>query len=426
MQIIHETPYLVHPLDCAVGPGSSAMSLVVKGTFKMKLDGAAEAVSEPPEMRGDETYMDDLGRSLAYSSDLLPYKPRGEVIVNANCHPPEGRARPECDVAIQVGPIRKALRVTGDRRWSKGSPPVATAPLAFQSMPIRWERAFGSLTSPANPLGRGVDVGTVPGDDGVYLPNVEYPGLRVTSPQDRPTPAGFGAIAQHWEPRLKRSGTRDQRWAAFRAPLPPTDCEARAANAAPDDQQLEDGQYFRGDETLVLENLHRGFARFTSALPGKRLRAFLWMRPTRTEPERFAEIDLKLDTVFIDAEKEELTLVWRRPVQLDAPTEVAIEAIYLTEESTAVAPSPAEVHVARFLELRPKEDPVDQQKEIDEQMAEVHKLLSGPGMDPALAKAAKAEKDPAKVLDLILRGIADKAHEAEQLTAKLKAGQPLV
>ena len=71
-----------------------------------------------------------------------------------------------------------------------------------------------------------------------------------------------------WEPRLGRQGTRDQRWAMFRAPLPPQDFDPRFANAAPDDQQLPEG-FFRGDETVTLTGLHRSCPVYEAMLPGQ-------------------------------------------------------------------------------------------------------------------------------------------------------------
>src|SRR5439155_18481811 len=102
---------------------------------------------------------------------------------------------------------------------------------AFTQMPIRWERAFGGLSSTTNPLGRGID--KEPDDKGVevaWLPNVEHADDRVALPGDRPKPAGFAPISPAWEPRNKRQGTRDQRWAMFRAPLLPKDFDPRFYN----------------------------------------------------------------------------------------------------------------------------------------------------------------------------------------------------
>ncbi len=423
MEIINTTPYAFHPFDCSVGPTVPALSLIVKGTFKLRFGQAAEAVPEALQqaLRGDEMFMDDLGRSLRYATDLVALKPRGEVMLEGACHVPDGRLRAECDAGFTVGSIRKTLRISGDRRWSRAG--SMSAPQPFEQMPLRWERAFGSLASPENPMGRGVDP-TAPelGSD-VSLPNVEYPECRVTAPTDRPRPAGFGPVAPHWQPRAQRNGTRDQRWAAFRAPLPPVDYDARCQNAAPDDQQLGDGVYFRGDEPLVLDHMHPEYPRYESALPQKRLRFFLWLRSKEGTPNRFSEVELRLDTVFIDAEKEELALVWRRPVQVSGQGHPEIEAVYLAEEDMASEPQPADTHFARFRELRPDRESAsaEMQAHIDEQRAEAHKMLRDGNVDPKLVKSVEETKDPSKALDILMQFLERQGAALERQTAALQA-----
>ncbi|NUP12250.1 MAG: DUF2169 domain-containing protein [Polyangiaceae bacterium] len=425
MELVNTTPYRFHAFDCSMGPTLPALSLIVKGTFRLKADEAAEALGEKEQQgfRGDETYMDDLGRSLSYATDLVAFKARGEVTVSATCYAEGGRPRAECDVAIGVGPIHKTLRVSGDRRWSKGGARSIGPTQPFESMSLRWERAFGSLSFGANPLGRGVEPSSPdPADDAIYLPNVEYPQRRVTSANDRPPPAGFGPVSPNWLPRAQRQGTRDQRWAAFRAPLPPLDFDARFYNAAPDDQQLDEGTFFRGDEPVTLTNLHRELPQFSSRLPGKRLRVFLSLRGPGESP-RFVEAPMCLDTVAIDAEKDELVLVWRRPVKVSSPAHPEIEAVYIAEEDLATEPlSPAE-HYARYRTLRPVKlsEAEAMQAEMDAQMAEANKVLRESNVDPKLTKQVEETKDPKDVLTILMQFAQLKILELEAATAKLKS-----
>src|SRR5207302_7352771 len=138
----------------------------------------------------------------------------------ALCRPPVQTKG--CTVAFAVGPIDKTLQVSGDRAF----PDAARAEL-FDALPIRWERTFGGLSFGENPLGRGLEPWPTPSGPVHYLPNVEYPDERMQKPTDRVRPAGFGPIAPHWSPRREQQGTRDHRWAVFRAPLPPEDFDAR-------------------------------------------------------------------------------------------------------------------------------------------------------------------------------------------------------
>ena len=280
MDIINTTPYRFHAFDFSTAPSRPALSLIVKGTFELRLGEPAAPVSKDDQepLRGDEQHLDDLGRSLAHATDLCPLKTRGEVLLHGHCHPEPGRPRVECDAGLDIGPIRKRLRVTGDRRLGPHGSIGAAQP--FEKMPLRWELAFGSLADARNPLGRGVDPWpTEQGAQAVLLPNIEHPEHRLKAPGDPSLPVGFGPIAPSWAPRSTRMGTRDARWAAFRAPLPPVDFDPRAFNAAPDDQQLDDGCYFRGDETFTLLHVHPEVGSFGGALPGKRLRVFVSLPP---------------------------------------------------------------------------------------------------------------------------------------------------
>lgn len=421
MQLVTETPYSFLPFDPNPGPESESVTLIVKGTFRAQQDGRAVAVDKNVQrpLAGDEMFMDDLGRSLRYATDLVPLKPRGELTVNAVCHPPRAGAK-SCDVLVSVGPIYKRLRVTGERAW-----PHPDRIKSIDALPIRWERAFGGLSFPQNPLGLGID--SVPGEGGEpaqYLPNVEYSERLVNHPDDRPPPAGFGAVSPSWEPRASRQGTRDQRWATFRAPLAPLDFDLGFYNAAPADQQLPDGAFFHGDEAIALENLHPSVASFRSALPGKRLRMFLVVRQPGGAPPRFGEVDLNLDTVHIDVEKDELVLVWRKAIKLSVQERLTIEAVYLAEEELAEPKALAETHRERYVALRgPAERPANEvlQEDIDKQINEAKRLLEEGNVDPELrARVAKMD-DPHEIFKALIEWSEKEIDKLNQLAASFKA-----
>lgn len=429
MEVINATPYVFQPFDCSPAPEAPALSLILKGTFKLRPDQPAAALPRDaqPQVKGDEMYMDDLGRSLRYGSDLVPMKVRGEVTFTATCHTPDGRPRAACDVSVAVGPIQKALRVTGDRVWTRDAhgqvAPGRAQP--FTSLSLRWERAFGGLSYAENPLGRGAE--PAPDDAGNLvhaLPNVEYADRRVADLKDRPPPAGLGPIAPTWEPRLRRQGTRDQRWAMFRAPLPPKDFDPRSYNAAPDDQQLAEG-FFRGDEAIAATGLHPTLPVYRAALPGKRIRLFLLARKPGAQgpidPARFVEVMLNLDTIHVDMDAEELTLVWRRPVKTKHRAHPEIEAAYIAEEDLADEPASREVHLRRFEELRgPKDPPVNAvlQADIDAQTAEAKKILRDAKIDPKVLEKIEGTKDPQE----IFRALMDYAQKQIGEIDKMAAG----
>jgi hypothetical protein len=209
----------------------------------------------------------------------------------------------------------------------------------------------------------------------------------------------------------------------FRAPLPPEDFNPLFYQAAPSDQQLPDGMFFRGDETLELSNLHPKLASFRGSLPGKRLRLFLLRRATKTTPATFSEVFLALDTVHVDTESETLTLVWRQAVPLTRPLALEVECAYLAEEALSEPAALLEAHEQRFHELRgPTPPPLFEliDADIAEARDEMKKAALEGGLDPDLVEELTSIKDPMQLMDRIIKLAEAQVKEVERLTATLK------
>jgi len=141
---------------------------------------------------------------------------------------------------LQVGPVSKTLRVFGRRFWQvTGRKFRLSAPEQFDRVPLTYELAFGGVdtkaqardargpvSEPRNPIGTGFAVNE---RDlaGTLACAVEHPTSLISSPKDRPQPAGFGPIARHWSPRVELAGTYDQAWDESRRPLLPVDFQDR-------------------------------------------------------------------------------------------------------------------------------------------------------------------------------------------------------
>lgn len=202
-----------------------------------------------------------VGCLLLADSDLPHEKRATDVIMSGHARPPRGNLATELTVGMAVGPIRKQVKVIGDRIWTLGK---ATAPIPFDRMPLDYTRAFGGFDKSNapdpqkdwyihNPAGTGFS-SRVLGHGDIRLPNLEDPAHPVRSPSDRPRPAGFGAIAPHWPLRSRYAGTYDAAWERDRLPLLPEDFDPRFYQQAPEDQQVEG--FLRGGEGVRLEGVH--------------------------------------------------------------------------------------------------------------------------------------------------------------------------
>lgn len=236
MELVNRSRYAAERALFLDGSGAETLAVLLKATFAWSpRSGLAPAEQQAPVRLADESAGEPGLSSVRRASDLCPGKPGCDLVLLGRA----GRSRPapQVDVSFRVGGIGREVRVFGERRWTGSGLVPEAAP--FESVELAWENAFGGRDADVpegepyeedlrNPVGRGFRARKsrrpVAGD---RLPNVEDPRALVTSPFDRPAPAGFGFIASHWEPRRSRAGTYDAAWQRSRAPLPPDDLDPR-------------------------------------------------------------------------------------------------------------------------------------------------------------------------------------------------------
>jgi hypothetical protein len=99
-------------------------------------------------------------------------------------------------VSIRAGSLRHEIAIFGDRTWIRvGSRLIASRPMAFETMPLSWDRAYGGkarvdageMPFAANPTGRGF-YADEPAAEGQPLPNLEDPAQLIRTPLDQPVP----------------------------------------------------------------------------------------------------------------------------------------------------------------------------------------------------------------------------------------------
>ncbi|MEM9658735.1 MAG: DUF2169 domain-containing protein, partial [Planctomycetota bacterium] len=301
------TPFIPATFVTAKDGRGYVATVLVKATLAMRHDAFAEPLDDQLFPQGD-VYTDDAQpaeSSLHYASDFTPTKPRGEVVLVGAAHRPADRPEGDFTAALHVGALSKELVVSGRREFEHGvfsSKIIEQEPLA--AVPLTFENAFGGPKTASNPVGRG--------DGSNELPLVEHPSRRLGRPGDKPEPSSFAPIAPSWEPRKSMIGTYRHDYAAKHWPGFPTDFNPAYFNAAPIDQQI-DG-YWRGDEEIILENIHSDHAHFRTKLPGWRVVC------VREDFRDAAElIPLAIDTLQIDADAGNVVVLWRGETKIQSP-----------------------------------------------------------------------------------------------------------
>ena len=246
------------PLPAALVPGldeegRTNATVVVKATFRLREGELALADEQVPLHDVDEHHGAPASSSIRYESDRSPQKTGTDIVLVGHAWSPAPTG--ELDVSLVAGPLRKTVRVFGDRAFFQtGHEFGISAPRPFTRVPLVYERSFGGADGEAfdakNPVGVGFHA-SLEHADGARLPNLEDPRHLIRHPEDRPAPAGFGFIARHWAPRRAFAGTYDAAWRESRCPLLPRDFDRRFHQAAHPD--LIAARPFQGGEPVRIE-----------------------------------------------------------------------------------------------------------------------------------------------------------------------------
>ena len=257
----NSTPYAAERTWIRDKNGAHHWIVVVKATFDIGENGKLTLADEQLPPIHEPEYWGEPGlSSLRYESDMVAPKPGTDIIVNAHAHAPKGKPARSVDVALRVGSLTKSLVVHGTRVYTSGIGGVSPSkPIAFTSKPITYEWAYGGADTEdddpskqtldlRNPLGKGVAKRS---SSLVNTPahSVEYPSGNAA----KTGPAGFGALASYWLPRLKLAGTYDAKWVEKRKPLLPADYDERFVLCAPVDQRPP--KHLMGGEQIALLNM---------------------------------------------------------------------------------------------------------------------------------------------------------------------------
>lgn len=288
--------------------GERCLSVALKATFVLPAPGEAvkPAETQLPVLSSDEFFGDPAKTSVRYPADLVMDKPATDIGLVGCAYSPEDKPATRFAAILKVGPVRKAIIITGERRWEKNliGIPTMTDPRPLTSLPLRYEYAYGGEdreeTYTPNPIGTGF-VKDRKAAHGMKLPNIEDPKHLITKYSQRPPAAGFGFMAPVFESRLKYAGTWDEAWRREQFPLPPPDFDSRFYNAAHPD--LVAPGYLQGDEPVQLINVSRKGA---PAFHLPRLEFSLACR----FPHVLIRTKLNIWTVTFEPDEERFSITW--------------------------------------------------------------------------------------------------------------------
>lgn len=311
----------------------------------------------------DEFYGKTLLTSVLNESDLSPYKPKCDIIIQgyayqkpSNNHFDASFSLYRLDDNNQLKRLaHKGIRVFGECDWvlNKDVSNISlnnftyfykpTKPKTLSKIPLRYEYALGGQNLIThqdktvynevcyqNPIGTGwlcFDYfdklkqyeKSIP--NRIAMPQILPWGIALIEPLiteqkggltaqemcqlSYPNAAtGFGFIHRSWSPRIAKAGTYDEHWLNNTHPFCPKDFDFNYYNGAPKDQQI-DFPDLQIPHYLLINNLSPNAGLEVIILPRHRAFILASMLGIRVP------IPMQVDTIVFDNDKMSLKLVWR-------------------------------------------------------------------------------------------------------------------
>ena len=345
------TPHAERPIQKIVLPGQTPdgehiFGILVKRTYDI-VPGSrcTRAMTDGKLFPGDVHYDDPVNSTVKFESDFIPFKLATDVVLNGRAHAPPGKRVATIRASLTIGQHQKEVLVFGDRvaRYNGNRDPAFTEPRPFESMELRYERAYGGVdvyseprmpfVYPRNHLGCGYVVANLKRSvEGLALPNFEDPNDLLTPErlcvgdfkkwERQPMPQGFGWTMKTWRPRSSYAGIMPADRAlekelrtAYSALVPSAQRKLyKETHLSTIDFRFFNGAsaglvfpFLSGTEQVHLLNLAaQGDTQFQ--LPGERPSIGLDIGQGTQEPEVF------LHTVLIRMDDRQVDLVWRGAV----------------------------------------------------------------------------------------------------------------
>ena len=303
--------------------GREHLVVVTKASWRIPQPGQRPKPLPPLPLARTDEYFGEPGLSaMRYGADMARYKPRCDVVFDACAHSPGPDAVEALLVEVQVGAMRKEIRVLGPRRWKRGKGgPRLSDPEPFTSLPLHFGLAFGGTrwfgkgkdtlceAFLENPAGLGyAGRETMDQIHDALAPSLEAPGEPVRTPHGDYRPVALSAVGRHWTPRRELAGTYDETWRRDVFPLLPSDFDEQFHQFAPRDQQID---FPTGGERVVLRHMVAGRPVVAFALPPLNLQVRILKSDYTSEAP-----PAMMDTLFFEPEKQRFSAVWRASTAL--------------------------------------------------------------------------------------------------------------
>lgn len=295
---------------------------MVKTAFDILPDGTCRLSDEQEPFAFTDDFHGEVNESaVRYASDLVPYKPATDVVLNATAFSRAGKPSTQWTCGIEIKHagtddvwLSKRLQINGPRTWERSWRKWRLSEAAaITSLDIRYEHAYGGmfetgkdaddapvvLAFEKNTIGQGfASAAKDHGDTSIPAPQILREGEMLNDPFVPRDPAGFGPIPAAWLPRRPLGGTYDAHWEENVWPYWPADYDFAFHNSAscglsaplPGGAQLE----------CSLLNLHPDKPVWTIQLPDPKLLALC------AQGDEMFYQDLQIDTIYFDIAEDRL------------------------------------------------------------------------------------------------------------------------
>jgi hypothetical protein len=312
-------PFTAGTMTWQAQDGSWTLTVCVRGTFSL-IHGREAALADIQEpITIERHYENDLHQGIYAPSDLVPYKPRTDVILVGSAFAADQGPVDALIARFAVGELDKSVGVIGDRLWIEGPDGLEPSPpTPFRAMPLRNERAARTADNPW-----GFDLTRPPVAGALALPNLEA----IDDQPEEGRVIGFGALPPSASARRTLLTAEGWAWVSegSAGPVPPG-FDFAFYNAAPRDQQMG---LLRNRTAIILENMHREHSRLEVKLPSVRPKVFLVSR----DAERAIEVAMRCDTLWIDTDRAVMSLSWRGLIGLGAAETQGLDTILVAAEA---------------------------------------------------------------------------------------------